>query len=218
MNNKIMILSCHHNWVYFDNYPDTEKISYITQIPSNLNEFNLIKILNLTNFNLEIIPTEITYLKNLLYLCLDSNQIKSANIVHNQLEFISLYDNQLDQFPILITPMLSCLHIGKNKIKEIPYKQVNEMKLSVFLYDDNPFCESRHKNLELKRLESKRQKYLLMFHYDHIFNCDLEFETLYRYNKNGKFKYNVLKHLEETIYETYYVSEYIEEILIGKHI
>lgn len=213
-----MILSKHHNWVYFQNNDDNEHINYISEMPSNLNNLTDIKILNLTNLGLENIPPEITTLKNLIYLCLDSNKIKSANIVHNQLEYISLYDNQLNQFPSLFTPMLSCLHIGKNNIADIPYKLVNKMKLAVFLYDDNPFCESKHSNLELKKLESKRQKYLLMFHYDHIFNCDLEFETLYQYDKNGKFKYNVLKYLEETIYETYYTSEYIEQILINKHL
>ena len=178
----------------------------------SLCKFKNILILNLSDSELTCLPKEINMLNKLVVLTCENNSITNIELHNPNLTALHCYNNKLTTFPI-IPPSVLCLHIGQNNIKDIPYKKIEEQNLVVFLYSDNPFADySKNKNLFI--LECKRQKFLI-----DLYNCDdevilfqPEIKQILKNYENKKISFFALKSIEETIYEEYYLCEFIYKI------
>jgi Leucine-rich repeat (LRR) protein len=183
---------------------------------SNIIQFANVKILDISNCNLDFLPPEINNLHNLRMLNCESNNITNIdNILLKNLNVFNCFDNKLTNFPNIIAP-LSCLHIGKNNIAVIPYTKILDMQLIVFLYFDNPFDHFKN-NKKLIALESSRQKYLIELYYDEnsiVSYHFLEMQNVIKNHENKKININALKMVEESIFEIYYMTEFIDDVVL----
>ena len=177
----------------------------------NLIDVSKIKIFDISNCKLTKLPSEIESLTNLLILNCSNNQIEIIELNNEKLVILNAYDNKLTTFPVIPSSVI-CLQISKNNIKNIQYKKVEVQRLVVFLYYDNPFDNiSKNKNLII--LESKRQKYLIDLYYsdDDICYFALEMRSILKNYENKKIRISELKCLEESIYEDYFLYEFVEK-------
>jgi Leucine-rich repeat (LRR) protein len=183
----------------------------ILDILDNLN-FSHITILDISNCDIESFPQQINNLVSLRYLNCERNKIKNIEKISlPELNIFICFDNQLTIFPEIESP-LSCLHIGKNNIRDIPYKKVALMNLNVFLYFDNPFDDWKN-NKKLRILEGIRQQQVIDFGLSLNHYWFLWLDDVIKYNDNKKINIITLKGTEESIFEEYYMQDIIHDLL-----
>ena len=169
-----------------------------------VNNIKHIKILDISNNNLDILPEEIKLLTNLMILDCSYNNITEINLTNPKLIVLDCFHNKLNKFPNIISS--TCINISKNNITDIPYKKILSMNLIVFLY----YGQNIPINKKLLVLEFKRQEYLiqtLQFEYPY------EIQKIMKNSDMNKISIKMLKDFEEDVYENYYLRELIEEIL-----
>jgi Leucine-rich repeat (LRR) protein len=206
--NSNIILSPHNDMTYF--YENCEKFhcNFNDVTMKNISVYTNLTILNLNKLNLVCLPENISELHNLRLLCCDYNNIENINIKFKNLNVFTCFDNKLTKFPNIEAP-LSCLHIGRNNITDIPYKKIIHMELIVFLYFDNPFDDFQN-NKKLRMLESQRQQTVIENEFPFIFT---NIEKVRVLHNNKKISISLLKSVEEANFEEYYMNEFIDEIL-----
>lgn len=185
-------------------------------LPKDIFHFDNLKnilILTMGNCNLTHVPLEITLLQNLIILNLSNNELTNIELPNPKLVVLDCAYNKLTRFPKL-TSGIQCLNIGNNNIVSVPYKQIEEMRLVVFLYAENPFLNKITDKKNLLILESRRQKFLieLYWHQDIVNFFHLEMMPILENYENKQISYPKLKCLEESIYEEYYMYEFYQKI------
>ena len=185
-------------------------------LPKDIFHFNNLKnilILNIINCNLTQLPLEIDTLQNLIILNLSNNKLTNIELSNPKLVVLDCAYNKLTTFPTFKS-QIQCLNIINNNISSIPYKKIEEMRLVVFLYADNPFLNKISDKKNLLILESRRQKFLVeLYHYQDIVDFfHLEMKPILENYENKQISYSALKCLEESIYEDYFMYEFYQKI------
>ena len=172
-----------------------------------------IRILSIINCDLTQLPLEICTLQNLIILNLSNNKLTNIELSNPKLVVLDCAYNKLTEFP-KFTSQIQCLNIINNNIASIPYKKIEDMRLVVFLYADNPFLNNKINKTNLLILESRRQKFLVeLYHYqDIVIFFHLEMKPILKNYENKKICFSALKCLEESIYEEYYMYEFYQKI------
>ena len=170
-------------------------------------------ILSLTKCNLTQSTFKINALKNLITLDLSDNKFTNIELSNPKLIVLDCSHNELTTFP-RFNSQIQCLNIINNNISSIPYKKIEDMRLVVFLYADNPFLNKISDKKNLLILESKRQKFLVELYWNqNIVNFfPLEMKPILKNCENKKINYSTLKCVEESIYEEYYMYEFYHKI------
>jgi Leucine-rich repeat (LRR) protein len=192
-----------------------EETEYIIDNQKTFHFDNLqnIRILSIINCDLTQLPLEISILQNLIILNLSNNKLTNIELSNPKLVVLDCAYNKLITFP-KFTSQIQCLNIINNNIANIPYKKIEDMRLVVFLYDDNPFLNKISDKKNLLILESRRQKFLvdLYYHQDIVNFFHLEMKPILENYENKQISYSALKCLEESIYEDYFMYEFYQKI------
>lgn len=132
----------------------------------NLDKIRLLKLLTLSRFRIETLPSAIHLLQNLEELNLPTNQLDSLPTeieLLKQLKKINLNHNRFDSFPsiLLNMPWLQELKLGYNRLANIPEKIVvledlRQLDLSGNLLETLPLQLFNLKELTLLNLSSNR--------------------------------------------------------------
>jgi len=188
-------------------------------------QFSHLVILDISNNHLTKFPNQLQELRYLRALDCSDNQIQQVDsLLMNQLQVLVMFNNQLARIPTIKAP-LSCLHIGQNRITNLSFNTFQyllQLQLVVFLYFENPFCAFNRINLMpnnstykfLRRLETTRQKHLIELFYDQDKALDCacpEMHQVIQWHNRRKINYSILKLLEETVFETYFMYEFIQQ-------
>lgn len=138
--------------------------SKITEIPKQINFFNCLQMIFLSNNEIKKIPKQLFELINLKTLNLSNNKIKKVQkklYLLTNLEVLNLSNNNLTKFPIIMNPKLETLDLSSNYLKTI---RIYTSSIKLLLVNNNQIKKLKHfenlRNLEILKLSNNKLKTL----------------------------------------------------------